>query len=43
MEDSKNMKKIYIAMSADVIHQGHINIINEGKNNDKIYSGKTVL
>ena len=25
------MKKVYIAMSADVIHQGHINIINEGR------------
>ncbi len=24
------MKTVYIAMSADVIHQGHINIINEG-------------
>ena len=23
-------KKVYIAMSADVIHQGHINIIEEG-------------
>ena len=25
------MNKVYIAMSADVLHQGHINIINEGK------------
>ena len=25
------MKKVYIAMSADIIHNGHINIINEGK------------
>jgi len=24
------MKKVYIAMSADIIHQGHINIIKEG-------------
>ena len=24
------MKKVYIAMSADIIHNGHINIINEG-------------
>ena len=23
-------KKVYIAMSADVLHNGHINIINEG-------------
>lgn len=25
------MAKVYIAMSADVLHQGHINIINEGR------------
>lgn len=25
------MKKVYISMSADVLHQGHINIINEGR------------
>lgn len=25
------MKKVYIAISADVLHQGHINVINEGK------------
>lgn len=25
------MKKVYIAISADVLHQGHINIINEGR------------
>lgn len=25
------MSKVYIAMSADVLHQGHINIINEGR------------
>ena len=24
------MKKVYIGMSADLIHQGHLNIINEG-------------
>ena len=24
------MKKVYIAMSADVIHSGHINVIEEG-------------
>lgn len=23
-------KTVYIAMSADIIHNGHINIINEG-------------
>ena len=25
------MKKVYVAMSADLLHQGHINIINEAK------------
>lgn len=25
------MKKVYIAMSADIIHNGHINIINKGR------------
>ena len=25
------MKKVYIGMSADLIHQGHLNIINEVK------------
>jgi len=24
------MKKVYIGMSADIIHPGHLNIINEG-------------
>jgi phosphoenolpyruvate phosphomutase len=25
------MKKVYIAMSADLIHHGHLNIIEEGR------------
>lgn len=25
------MKKVYVAMSADIIHQGHLNVINEAK------------
>jgi len=25
------MKKVYIAMSADIIHQGHLNVINEAR------------
>jgi cytidyltransferase-like protein len=25
------MKKVYIGMSADLIHPGHLNIINEAK------------
>ena len=26
----ENKKTVYIAMSADIIHSGHLNIINEG-------------
>jgi phosphoenolpyruvate phosphomutase len=26
------MKKVYVAMSADIIHQGHLNVINEARN-----------
>ena len=25
------MKKVYMAMSADIIHQGHLNIINKAR------------
>ncbi|AGX41886.1 phosphoenolpyruvate mutase [Clostridium saccharobutylicum] len=25
------MKKVYVAMSADIIHQGHLNVLNEAK------------
>ena len=25
------MKKVYVAMSADLIHPGHLNIINEAR------------
>ena len=28
--NSKVMKKVYIAMSADIIHPGHLNIIKKG-------------
>lgn len=28
--NNKKTKKVYIAMSADILHNGHINIINEG-------------
>ena len=27
----KIMKKVYIGMSADVFHHGHVNIISEGR------------
>ena len=26
----KSKKKVYIGMSADIVHQGHINILNVG-------------
>lgn len=26
------MKKVYVSMSADIIHQGHLNVINEARN-----------
>ena len=32
-------KKVYIAMSADLIHNGHINVINEGTNLGDVYIG----
>ncbi len=36
----KNTQKIvYIGMSADLIHQGHLNIINEGKKLGKVIIG----
>ena len=25
------MKTVYVAMSADIIHQGHLNVINEAE------------
>ncbi|VVB82565.1 FAD synthase [uncultured archaeon] len=30
-EESQKKKKVYIALCADLLHHGHINIINEGK------------
>lgn len=33
------MKKVYIAMSADIIHNGHINIISEGAKLGDVYIG----
>ena len=32
-------KKVYIAMSADLIHNGHINVINEGAKLGDVYIG----
>ncbi|MCH5165430.1 MAG: phosphoenolpyruvate mutase [Clostridiales bacterium] len=33
------MPKVYIAMSADVLHQGHINVINEGQKYGEVIIG----
>ena len=33
------MKKVYIAMSADVIHSGHINVIEEGAKYGEVIIG----
>ncbi|MDR5586967.1 MULTISPECIES: phosphoenolpyruvate mutase [Clostridium] len=33
------MKTVYIAMSGDIIHHGHLNIINEGRNLGKVIIG----
>lgn len=33
------MKKVYIAMSTDIIHEGHINIINEGQKYGEVIIG----
>ena len=33
------MKLVYIGLSADLIHQGHLNIINEGKKLGKVIIG----
>lgn len=33
------MKKVYIAIGADILHAGHINVINEGANYGKVILG----
>ena len=33
------MKKVYIGMSADLIHKGHLNIIKEGQKLGKVIVG----
>ena len=33
------MKTVYIGMSADLIHQGHLNIIKEGEKLGKVVIG----
>ena len=39
MTASKKFKKVYIGLSADLIHQGHINIIAEGCKLGKVIIG----
>ena len=39
MIENKKSKKVYIAMSADLIHQGHVNIIAEGCKLGKVIIG----
>ena len=33
------MKKVYIAIGADILHPGHINIINEGAKYGRVIVG----
>ena len=33
------MKKVYIAMSTDIIHEGHINVINKGSEYGEVIIG----
>lgn len=33
------MKKVYVAMSADIIHQGHLNVINEARKYGEVIVG----
>lgn len=39
MTKNKKSKKVYIGMSADLIHQGHLNIIAEGRKLGKVIIG----
>jgi len=33
------MKKVYVGMSADLVHPGHLNIINEAKKYGEVIIG----
>ncbi len=35
------MKKVYIGMSADMIHPGHLNIISEARKRGDVIIGRT--
>jgi len=37
--EKHQMKKVYVGMSADIIHHGHLNIINEAKKLGKVIVG----
>ena len=39
MVKDKIMKKVYIGMSADVFHHGHVNIINEASKHGDVIVG----
>jgi len=39
MKDKNRKKKVYVGMSADIIHHGHLNIINEAKMLGKVIVG----
>ena len=34
-----NMKTVYVGMSADIVHHGHINIVNEGRTRGRVIVG----
>jgi len=38
-DDSKYEKVVYVGMSADIVHHGHLNIINEGAKLGKVVVG----
>ena len=33
------MSKVYVAMSADIIHQGHLNVLNEARKLGQVVVG----
>jgi len=39
MTENKKSKKVYIGLSADQIHKGHLNIISEGCKRGKVIIG----
>ena len=39
MKENKKVKKVYVGMAVDVLHPGHLNIINEAKKLGKVIVG----